>query len=95
MNKQSLIKAVKVELGVTAKEAEAVIGTVVGAICNGAIEDGKCAIPGLGNLVVKDTKARPSKDGVSPQGVAYTSDAVPAGKKFALSVLKEGKARLV
>ncbi len=94
MNKAELITTVKTELGLdTNVAAEANIKVVVEAIIAGAIADGECAVPGLGKLQVVETAPKAARSG-EVNGVAYTTEAKPAGKKFKLNVLKDGKARL-
>jgi len=94
MNKQKLVEEVneRLELGSKA-EAERVVKTIVDIICEGAIAEGECVIPGLGKLQVVATAPRPEKSGTI-NGVDYVTAAKPAGKKFKLNVLKDGKSRL-
>ena len=87
MNKSQLIESVATTLEISKAEAGRTIDTVVEAIIAGTKADGECVIPGLGKLKIKETAAR---SGTS-LGKTWTKE---AGKKFVLSVSKEGKEAL-
>lgn len=92
MNKAQLVEAVASKLEVSKAEAGRVIETVLGTIIEGAKTDGECVIPGLGKLKVTATAAKAGGvERVAPNGTKYVTEAKPAGKKFSLSVSKEGK----
>lgn len=58
MNKKELVNAVKDNMGVTRKEAETSVGTVLDAIVDGMVADGKVSLVGFGTFSVVDRAAR-------------------------------------
>lgn len=87
MNKSSLVTLTAKKMGVSKKEAMAVIETVVGAIMEGAIAEGNCVIPGLGKLVRVKTAAR--------KGITNGKEWVKEeGEKLKLRLNKAGKSVL-
>ncbi len=84
MNKKEFIKELGAKVGMTAKQAEAVLDAVAEIIVDGVKAGDKVQIAGLGAFEIKERKAR---TGVNPQSGAEI--AIPASK---VPVFKAAKA---
>lgn len=84
MTKAELIRSVSKELGVTKSKGEGIVSVVFEGIIAGVKEDGEAVVPGIGKLVLVDTKATSG----SMNGKAWSK---PAGKALKLKLSKEGK----
>ncbi len=58
MNKKELVNAVKDNMGTTRKEAELAVASVLDAVVDGMVEDGKVSLVGFGTFSVVDRAAR-------------------------------------
>ena len=58
MNKKELVNAVKDGMGVTRKEAELAVASVLDAVVDGMVADGKVSLVGFGTFSVVDRAAR-------------------------------------
>jgi nucleoid DNA-binding protein len=58
MNKKELVNTVKDNMGSTRKEAEIAVASVLDAIVDGMVSDGKVSLVGFGTFKVVDRKAR-------------------------------------
>ena len=87
MGKAHLVQEVAAKAGVTRKQANAAVDTVIGSILGG-VKKGSVSLPGLGTFSVVKTKAR---TGVKPG--TTTKIKIAAGKrlKFKASSTLKGK----
>ena len=58
MNKKELVNAVKDSMGTTRKEAELAVASVLDAVVDGMVADGKVSLVGFGTFSVVDRAAR-------------------------------------
>ncbi len=58
MNKKELVNAVKDNMGTTRKEAELAVASVLDAVVDGMVADGKVSLVGFGTFSVVDRAAR-------------------------------------
>jgi DNA-binding protein HU-beta len=58
MNKKDMVTMVKDGMGVTRKEAEIAVGSVMDAIVAGLVADGKVSLVGFGTFSVAERAAR-------------------------------------
>jgi len=87
MNRKQLVNAVRLDLGVTYKEAEMAIDSVINAITEGMVNDGKVSIVGFGTFSVIERGARICRN---PQtGEKFAIEAKNAPKFKASASLKE------
>lgn len=87
MNKKELVNAVKDNMGCTRKEAELAVGTVLDAVVEGLVADGKVSLVGFGTFSVADRAARTCRN---PQtGEAIEVPAKKAPKFKASAALKD------
>jgi DNA-binding protein HU-beta len=86
MNNNQLIEKYANENEVSKAEAKRIIESVIRTIADGAKENGKCAVPGLGKLELVHVEERSGKAPKTQK--PYTT---PAHNKFKFTSLEAGK----
>lgn len=83
MNKKELVNAVKDNMGVTRKEAEAAVGSVLDAIVDGMVNDGKVSLVGFGTFSVADRAARTCRNPQTGEAIEVPAKKAPKFKASA------------
>ncbi len=84
MNKETLISQIASNLDVSKVEGSRILNCVLDTIISGVKENGKCVLPGIGNLLLVDVK---ESSGVA-MGKPWNK---PAHKKLKLKLSSQGK----
>ncbi|RTR26137.1 HU family DNA-binding protein [Deinococcus radiophilus] len=89
MNKSQLVEKVAEQTGLTKKQADEAVSTMLDTIVDALRGGSSVGLPGLGTLSVKETAAR---TGVKPGTTERIQ--IPAGKKVAFKVATTLKGNL-
>jgi DNA-binding protein HU-beta len=80
MNKKDLTNFVAVEAGITKKDANLVIGTVLEGIKSGLLADGKVTLVGFGTFSVVQRAARQARNPKTGEAISVPAKMVPKFK---------------
>ena len=83
MNKKELVNAVKDNMMVTRKEAEIAVASVLDAIVDGMVGDGKVSLVGFGTFSVVDRAARTCRNPKTGEPIAVPAKKAPKFKPSA------------
>jgi len=88
MNKKGLTDYVAEEAGITKKDANALIGVVMGGISEGLTTEGKVTLVGFGTFSIVTRKALMARNPTTGESISVPEKTVPKFK--ASKALKEG-----
>ena len=83
MNKKELVNTVKDSMGVTRKEAELAVGSVLDAVVDGMVADGKVSLVGFGTFSVADRAARTCRNPQTGEPIEVPAKKAPKFKPSA------------
>lgn len=89
MNKKDLTNFVAAEAGITKKDANLVVGTVLEGMKEGLLADGKVTLVGFGTFSIVQRKARKARNPQTGEAIDVPAKFVP---KFKASKMLKDKA---